>query len=87
MDGDGHLFGECSFPPLIELRDSPEFSSLVKMSKSIWPRFMLWHGWLPGLSGLSAQPWARDIQEVALYRLDSALGSYDSEPGRGLGFG
>ena len=76
-------FGSALSPPLLELRDSPEFSSLINMSKSTWPRFMLWHGWLPGLSGLSAQPWARDIHEVARYRLDCALGPYDSEPSRG----
>ena len=23
--GDGHLFGECTFPPLVEIRVSPEF--------------------------------------------------------------
>ena len=29
-DGDGHLFWECTFPPLVEIRESPEFHDLVK---------------------------------------------------------
>ena len=70
------------FSPLVDLGESPEFSSLVKMGKGIWLRFMLWHGWLPGLSSQSAHPWARNIQEVARRRLDNALGSYDFEPCR-----
>ena len=31
-DGDGHLFWECTFPPLVEIRENPEFHDL------------LWHG-------------------------------------------
>ena len=73
-DGDGHLFWECSFLPFIELRESPEFSPLIRMNKGIWPRFLLWHGWLPGLSGQSVYPWARNIEEVARYRLDNTFG-------------
>ena len=52
-DGDGHLFWDCSFHPLVSLRDSPEISPLIFLNKDHWPRFMLWHGWLPGLSGIS----------------------------------
>ena len=29
-DGDGHLFWECTFPPLVEIRESPEFHDLVR---------------------------------------------------------
>ena len=53
------------------------------MSKGIWPRFMLWHGWLPGLSGQAARPWARNIQDVARCQLENALGTNDPEPCRG----
>ena len=83
VDGDGRLFWDCSFLPSVDLRESPEFSSLINLSKDIWPRFMLWHDSLPGLTRQSAHPWARNIQEVARYRLDCALGSYDPEPCRG----
>ena len=30
-DGDGHLFWECTFPPLVEIRESPEFHNLMRM--------------------------------------------------------
>ena len=29
-DGDGHLFWECTFPPLVESRERPEFHDLVR---------------------------------------------------------
>ena len=29
-DGDGHLFGECTLPPLIEIREHPEFHDLMR---------------------------------------------------------
>ena len=35
--GDGHLFGECTFPPLLEIRENPEFHDLTKMDKEHWP--------------------------------------------------
>ena len=28
-DGDGHLFWECTFPPLVEIREHPEFHDLM----------------------------------------------------------
>ena len=28
-DGDGHLFWECNFPPLVEIRENPEFHDLM----------------------------------------------------------
>ena len=48
-DGDGHLFWECTFPPLQHVRDLPEFASLMSLDRSIWPRCLLWHGWFRGL--------------------------------------
>ena len=50
-DGDGHLFWECPYPPLVEIRENPEFHDLMRMDKGHWPRCLLWHGWLPLLSG------------------------------------
>ena len=41
---------ECTFPPLLHVRELPEFSSLMALDRSKWPRCLLWHGWLPGLS-------------------------------------
>ena len=43
-DGDGHLFWECTFPPLVEIRENPEFHDLMRMDKAHWPRCLLWHG-------------------------------------------
>ena len=33
-DGDGHLFGECTFPPLVEIRESREFHDLMREDKA-----------------------------------------------------
>ena len=49
-DHDGHLFWDCTFPPLVEIREHPEFHDLMEMDKTSWPRCLLWHGWLPLLS-------------------------------------
>ena len=40
-DGDGHLFWECAFPPLLHVRELPEFTSLMAHDKSKWPRCLL----------------------------------------------
>ena len=75
-DGDGHLFGECTFPPLQQVRDLPEFASLLRRDRSRWPRCLLWHGWLPGL-GCEGQRdcWATSLGQLAERRLESALGA------------
>ena len=52
-DNDRHLFGECTFPPLVEIRENPEFHDLMREDKAHWPRCLLWHGWLPMLSGVN----------------------------------
>ena len=76
-DGDGHLFWDCSYTPLVTVRDSPEFHDIVSMDKAGWPRCLLWHGWLPALSGAGGGvPWAVDVGQVASKRLEVALGSY-----------
>ena len=51
-DGDGHFFGECTFPPLVEIRENPEFHDLMREDKAHWPRCLLWHSWVPMLSGV-----------------------------------
>ena len=37
-DHDGHLFWECTFPPLVEIRENPEFHDLMRLDKTRWPR-------------------------------------------------
>ena len=70
-DNDGHFFWECTFPPLVEIRESPEFHDLMRMDKAHWPRCLLWHGWLPMLSGVNgASPWAVDASESAAYLVE-----------------
>ena len=70
---DGHLFWECSFPPLVAIRENPEFHDLMRLDKTRWPRCLLWHGWLPMLSGVNgASPWAVDAFESAAYSVEVA---------------
>ena len=67
---------ECTFPPLVEIRENPEFYDLTRMDKGQWPRCLLWHGWLPKLSGVNdASPWAAHAADSAGYLVESALGS------------
>ena len=76
-DGDGHLFWECTFHPLQHVRDLPEFSTLMSLNRSNWPRCLLWHGWLPGLSGLGDKdPWASSFGDLASGNLERCLGAY-----------
>ena len=73
-DGDGHLFGKCTFPPLVEIRENPEFHDLMRMDKAHWPRCLLWHGWLPVLSDVNgASPWALDASEGAGYLVEVGI--------------
>ena len=73
-DGDGHLFGECTFPPLVEIRENPE---LMRMAEGHWPRCLHGHGWLPLLPGVSgACPWAADASQSARHMVENALGPY-----------
>ena len=73
-DGDGHRFWECTFPPLVEIRENPEFHDLMREDKAHWPRCLLWHGWLPMLSGVNgASGSAGCLVEVALGRCSSGL--------------
>ena len=78
-DSDGHLFGECTFPPLVEIRENPEFHDLMGMDKAHWPRCLLWHGWLlvlPGVNG--ASPWVADASENAVHLVEVALVRFSS---------
>ena len=55
-ENDGHLFGECSFPPVVAIRENPEFHDLMREDKAHWPRCLLRHGWLPMLSRITISP-------------------------------
>ena len=73
-DGDGHLYWDGILPPLVKIRGHPEFHDLMEMDKSHWPRCLLWHGWLPLLSGANGgSPWAEVPAESAAHQLDCAL--------------
>ena len=41
-------FGNVFF--LLILREFLEFMPLMARDRSNWPRCLLWHGWLPGLT-------------------------------------
>ena len=78
-DNDCHLFWDCPFPPLVEIRENPGFHDLLRMDKGHWPRCLLWHGWLPLLSGINcASPWAAGASESAGYLVEITLGCYSS---------
>ena len=78
-DNDAHLYWDCPFPPLVEIRENPEFHDLMRLDKTRLPRCLLWHGWLPMLSGVNgASPWAVDASESAAYLVEVALGRYSS---------
>ena len=65
--------------PFVEIRENPEFHDLMRMEKAHWPSCLLWHGWLPMLSGVNgASPWAADASESALHLVEVALGRYSS---------
>ena len=73
------MFWECTFPPLVEIRENPEFHDLMRMDKGHWPGCLLWHGWHPVLSGVNgASPWAASAAESARYLVEAALGCYSS---------
>ena len=51
----------------------------MRMDKGHWPRCLLWHGWLPMLSGVNgASPWAASASESASNLVETALGGYSS---------
>ena len=65
------------FSPFAELRNSPEFLPLMSRDRTNWPRCLLWHGWLPGLTSRTAgTPWAIASSDLASSCLENALGPY-----------
>ena len=71
------FFGIVPFPPSLTLRNSPEFFPLMSRGRTHWPRCLLWHGWLPGLTSRTVgTPWAIISCDLASSCLENALGSY-----------
>ena len=63
--------------PLQHVRELPEFAYLMSLDRSKWPRCLLWHGWLSGLSGSSDRdPWATSFGDLAFVELERYLGTY-----------
>ena len=49
----------------------------MSIERSSWPRCLLWHGWLPGLNGISDKdPSATSFGDVASFHLERCLGAY-----------
>ena len=71
------LLSPTTTPPLPHVRDLPEFAYLMSLDRSNWPRCLLWHGWLPGLNGISNKdPWATSFGGLASLHLERCLGAY-----------
>ena len=48
FDGDGHLSWECTFLPLVEIRENPEFHDLMSMDKGhsgVSASLVVWYSW------------------------------------------
>ena len=77
-DGYGH-FGEergreCSFLPILHVGELPEFVSIMSLDRGKWPRCLLWHGWLRGLSVAGDRdPWAASFGQLACCELERCL--------------
>ena len=49
----------------------------MSLDRRKWPRYLQWHGWLPGLSGVSdREPWASSFGDLACSYLERCLGAY-----------
>ena len=71
------FLGIVLFPLFVELRNSPEFLPLMSRDRTHWPRCLLWHGWLPGLTSRTVgTPWAVASSDLASSCLENALGPY-----------
>ena len=75
-DGDVVCFGSSlSFT----LESSPSLRLLWAQDRSNWPRCLLWHGWLLGLSlGGERDPWASSLGHLADWGGRTMLGCLPS---------
>ena len=66
-----------SFHSLQHVRDLPQLAHRLSLDRSNWPRCLLWHGWLPGLSGISDKDaWAASFGDLASFHLEQCLGAH-----------
>ena len=73
-------FGTLLFHLLLHVRELPEFSYLLSLDRSKWPRCLLWHGSLPGLSCNGGRaPWAASFGHLASLELEGHLGAYPTD--------
>ena len=62
------------------VRELPEFAYLMSLDRSKWPRCLLWHGWLPGLScNGERDSWAASFCQLDCFELESCLGAYPAD--------
>ena len=74
-DGDGHFLEDCTFPPLLHVRELREFMLLTARDRKVAPVFTL--AWLPGLSTAGERDhWAASLGQLADRSLERALGAY-----------
>ena len=79
-DEDGRLFLECTFLPILHVGQLPEFMTLMARDRNNWPRCLLWHGWLPGLSAAGERdPWAALLGILADRVLEQRLCAYPAD--------
>ena len=70
-------FTIAPFHPFVHVRDIPELILLFARDRSKWPRCLLWHGFLPGLSTAGERdPWTGSLGRVADRSLEQVLGAY-----------
>ena len=70
---------KCAFPPLVGIRESPEFHDLMRMDKGHRPDACFGTAGFPMLSGVNgASPWAACASEGAGCLVEVALGQYSS---------
>ena len=53
------------------------FFSTMSVDRSKWPRCLLWHGWLAGLSCDDVRsPWAASFGQLSCFELERCLGAH-----------
>ena len=75
-------FGTAPFSlsPSFMLGNSQSSCSSWPVTEVTGPQFLLWHGWLPGLSSAGERdPWAASLGRLAHMCLERALGSYPAD--------
>ena len=62
------------------MRELFEFASLMSLDRTTWPRCLLWHCLLPGLSGGGGRSsWAASVGQLACLEIERCLGAYPAD--------